>query len=307
MILRNKLLKTPIHFPVRHLAAAGLVLPLSVLAIPALADVKSGVDAWTRGDFPSAIREWQGPAEKGDADAQFNLAQAYKLGRGVPQDLTRAEVLFAKAAAQGHVQAGDNYGLLLFQRGQHAQAMPYIKAASDRGDPRAQYLLGIAHFNGDSVPKDWVRAYALASLSQQAGLPQAKAALAQMDRFIPLDQRQRGIALASELGTQAETNRAQTATAMDLGSATPAVAAAPRPAATAPMPASTPPRASPPLASAAPARPSMGLPQVYTPPRAPSPAYTPPPAYSPAPAYTPAPAYQPAPPPAYAPPRPMTS
>ena len=59
-------------------AGAGLAL-----AAPALAGVKEGVDAWTRGDFAGAIREWQGPAAAGDADAQFNLAQAYKLGRGV--------------------------------------------------------------------------------------------------------------------------------------------------------------------------------------------------------------------------------
>jgi TPR repeat protein len=56
-------------------------------------------------------------SDKGDADAQFKSGAAYKLGRGVPQDLTRAEMLYAKAASQGHLQAGDNYGLLLFQRG----------------------------------------------------------------------------------------------------------------------------------------------------------------------------------------------
>ena len=63
--------------------------------------------------------------------------------------------------------------MLLFQRGERAKALPYVSAASDRGDPRAQYLLGIANFNGDNVPKDWVRAYALVTLAQQQGLPQA--------------------------------------------------------------------------------------------------------------------------------------
>lgn len=203
------------------LLLAGIGLSLSMGGSPAWADVKAGVDAWTRGDFTTAVKEWQGPAVRGDADAQFNLAQAYKLGRGVPQDLVKAEALFAQAAARGHLQAADNYGLLLFQRGERAKALPFIKAAAERGDPRAQYLLGIAHFNGDIVPKDWVRAYALVSLAQQAGLDQAKPALTQMDGFIPLDQRQQAVALSSELAMQAEAARARQMAAADLGTTIP--------------------------------------------------------------------------------------
>ncbi len=213
------------------------VLRISLLAAaafcasgPVLADVKAGVDAWTQGNYTQAVAEWKGLAERGDADAQFDLGQAYKLGRGVPADLAKAEELFAKAAAQGHLQAADNYGLLLFQRGERARAMPYIKAAADRGDPRSQYLLGVAHFNGDNVDKDWVRAYALVSLAQQAGLPQAKAALAQMNQYIPLAQRQQSVALASELAGAAQAARERQLVAADLATTLPparAPAAAP--------------------------------------------------------------------------------
>ena len=192
-------------------------IALAAAAAPALADVKAGVDAWSRADYDAAVQQWRDAAAKGDADAQFNLAQAYKLGRGVPADLAKAEELYARAAAQGHLQASDNYGLLLFQRGAHAQALPYISRAAERGDARAQYLLGIAHFNGDNVPKDWIRAYALVSLARQSGLAQATPALTQMDQYIPLDQRQKGVSLASQLAAQAEANRARQATAFDLG------------------------------------------------------------------------------------------
>jgi len=191
------------------------------IAPAAFADVKAGVDAWARGDYPAAITQWQGPASHGDADAQFNLGQAYKLGRGVKQDLVRAEELFGKAAEQGHLQASDNYGLLLFQRGDRARALPFIRAAADRGDPRAQYLLGVAHFNGDGVTKDWVRAYALTSLAQQAGLPQATAALAQMDQHIPLGLRQQSVSLASQLAADATATRARQLAAIDLGAQAP--------------------------------------------------------------------------------------
>jgi cell division septation protein DedD len=201
-----------------------LIAAAAVLPAPALADVKAGVDAWAKGDYATAVREWQGPADKGDADAQFNLGQAYKLGRGVKTDLRKAEELFGRAAEKNHLQASDMYGLLLFQRGERAKALPYVRAAADRGEPRAQYLLGVAHFNGDTVPKDWVRAYALASLAQQAGIEQAKSALAQMDQYIPLDQRQQGVALARELASQADATRARQMAAVDLGSVVPVAA-----------------------------------------------------------------------------------
>lgn len=202
-------------------------LGLLIAAHPLQADVKVGVDAWTRGDFPSAVREWQGLADAGDADAQFNLAQAYRFGRGVKQDLAKAEELYGSAANKGHVQASDNYGLLVFQRGEYARALPFVRAAADRGDPRAQYLLGIAHFNGDIVPKDWVRAYALESLARQAGLPQATAALQQMDQAIPLEQRQQAASLASQLAEDAIATRARQLAAVDLGAQAPASATSP--------------------------------------------------------------------------------
>lgn len=213
---------------IRSLLGTSLLAAAALAAAgPAAADVKAGVDAWSRGDYARAVTEWKGPAERGDPDAQFNLAQAYKLGRGVPVDLARAEELFGKAAGRGHLQAADNYGLLLFQRGEHARAMPYVKAAAGRGDPRSQYLLGIAHFNGDNVEKDWVRAYALVSLAQQSGLPQAAAALAQMDKYIPLDQRQQSVALASELAGAAQQARESQLAAFDLGATVPSAHSAP--------------------------------------------------------------------------------
>lgn len=197
---------------------AGLALLVAFAgAAPALADVKAGAEAWARGDYVGAVRQWVNPAAQGDADAEFNLAQAYKLGRGVDRDLARAEQLFGKAAAKGHVPAADNYGLLMFDRGQRADAMPYVRAAADRGDPRAQYLMGIAHFNGDLAPKDWIRAYALTTLAQSANLPQAAPALAQMDQYIPLAQRQAAASLAAQLGQKADATRSAQLAATDLG------------------------------------------------------------------------------------------
>ena len=61
--------------PFRPAVMAALAL---VFAVPGHADVKDGVDAWSRGDYAAAVRQWQGPANAGDADAQFNLALALR-------------------------------------------------------------------------------------------------------------------------------------------------------------------------------------------------------------------------------------
>jgi cell division septation protein DedD len=217
-----------------HKAATGLgAVVLALVAAPAVADVKAGVDAWSAGDFSRAVVEWQGPAAAGDPDALFNLAQAYRLGRGVETDNVRARKLYEQAASLGHVKAADNYGLLLFQEGEQEKAMPLIKAAAERGDPRAQYVLGLSHFNADYAPRDWVRAYALMTLANGAGLPQARDALAQMDKYIPQGQRSQAQSLARQIEAGAKAQRSAELAAADLGprpaAATPVVAAVTQP------------------------------------------------------------------------------
>jgi len=177
----------------------GLVLAGAMLSTAAGADVKAGVDAWARGDWASAVREWQQPAAAGDADAQFNLGQAYKLGRGVPMDMAQAERWYALAAQQGHVQAENNYGLILFQNGKRADAVKWLEKSAQRGEARSQFVLGTMLFNGDAVPKDWRRAYALMTRASSAGLPQAASTLAEMDRYVPLPDRQAALVMARDL------------------------------------------------------------------------------------------------------------
>ncbi|KUR72749.1 hypothetical protein AQZ52_05855 [Novosphingobium fuchskuhlense] len=181
------------------------------------AAVRAGVDAWTAGNYEAAVKAWQGPAAKGDADALFNLGQAYKLGRGVTKDLVKAEAYYGKAARLGHISAADNYGILLFQTNRQTAALPWLQSAAERGEPRAMYVLGVAHYNGDFAPKDWVRAYALITRAAATGLPQATASLATMNQTIPLGQRQMGVSLASELDQKAAEARGREFAAADLG------------------------------------------------------------------------------------------
>lgn len=259
----------------KKLLSAILASLVMTTAAPALADVKDGVDAWGRGDYSAAVKEWRGPAASGDADAQFNLAQAYKLGRGVEQNLGEAEKWYQKAAKQGHLQASDNYGLILFQNNRRTEALPYLQASADRGEPRAQYVLGTGHFNGDFVPKDYVRAYALMTRASASGLPQATSNIAQMDKYIPIEDRRRAIALAGEMEQQEQRVRTT-----QIGGLRPAQPSGPIQTAQLPpsqvgAPYATAPDIAPPAPAPAPVRPPVTPPPVTPPPVTPPPVVAP--------------------------------
>jgi cell division septation protein DedD len=164
-------------------------------ALPAHAGgLEDGVKKWRAGDYAGAVAEWKTPAAAGNRDAQFNLGQAYKLGRGVPADPQKAIEYYRKAAAQGHPAAEANLGWVLFQTGKRDEALPLLQRAAGRGDAHSQYLLGVAYFNGDVVPRDWPRAYRLMSAAAGSGLPQARDALNAMEARMPLADRQRALA-----------------------------------------------------------------------------------------------------------------
>lgn len=158
--------------------------------------VKAGVEAWQRSDYAAAVAIWKPLAEKGDADAAFNLGQAYRFGRGVPMSLADAQTWFETAARKGHVDAQTTLGLLLFQNGNQTGGLRWLKMAAEKGEPRAMLVYGTALFNGDGVQQNPVLGYAYVSRAAAQGLPPAKETLAQLDRILPLEDRRRGVALA---------------------------------------------------------------------------------------------------------------
>jgi cell division septation protein DedD len=144
---------------------------------------------------------WRPLANKGDADAAFNLGQAYRLGKGVPLDLAQAQGWLERAARKGHVDAQSTLGLLLFQNGNQVSAMRWLKGAAAAGEPRALLMVGTAFYNGDGVPADPVMGYAYVSRAAAQGLAPAQATLADMDAAMPLEQRQKGVELARQMAS----------------------------------------------------------------------------------------------------------
>ena len=185
-------------------AALGLAGIFMAMTSPAWGDVKAGVDAWSRGEYRKAVEEWRPAAIAGDADAQFNLGQAYKLGRGVPVDMAMAESWYRKSALQGQIQAEANYGLILFQNNKRSDALPWLEKSVARGEPRSQLVLGTMLYNGDGVARDWPRAYALLVRAAAQNQPRASEVQAQMDQYIPIADRQKGLALARQYEAEAQ-------------------------------------------------------------------------------------------------------
>ena len=161
--------------------------------------VKAGVEAWQRGDHAAAAAIWRNLAEKGDADAAFNLGQAYRLGRGVPADPAQAKRWFEMAANKGHLDAQVSLGLLLFDSGDRPVAMSWLRKAAERGEPRALLVVGTALFNGDGLKQDPILGYAYVSRAAAQGLGPAKTTLAEMDKVMTLAERQKGVAMALQM------------------------------------------------------------------------------------------------------------
>jgi TPR repeat protein len=124
----------------RNLTAT-LCLTLAVLlgsaGMSVSQDFQKGFDAYNRGDYATALREWTLAAEQGHAFAQYNLGLMYDNGRGVLQDFKTAVKWYTLAAEQGNADA--------------------------------QYSLGLMYANGDGVLQDYVYAQMWWNIAASSG------------------------------------------------------------------------------------------------------------------------------------------
>lgn len=191
----------------KYLVAAAL---FAAIAAPVSAQsVKAGIEAWQRSDYPAAVAIWRPLAEAGDADAQFNLGQAYRLGRGVPINLSAAKTWFERAARSGHLDAETTLGLLLFQNGEQAQGLKWRKQAADKDEPRALLVYGTALYNGDGLTQDRVLGYSYVLRAATLGLAPARETLGQLDQLMPAADRQKALAMAQAKPAPTPTPKAE--------------------------------------------------------------------------------------------------
>ncbi len=141
-----------------RLAVAFFVL-FSGFAAPANADsYQAGLEAYKRGDYAAAHREWLPLAQQGDADAQNGLGVMYASGEGVPEDDRETVKLIRRAAEQGNATAQNILGWM-YSGGRGVpeddrEAVKWFRRAAEQGDARAQFSLGLMYDNGEGVPED---------------------------------------------------------------------------------------------------------------------------------------------------------
>ena len=114
-----------------------ICLALGSFGIGWSGDFQKGVEAYNKGDFATALKEWTPLAEHGNVKAQYNLGLMYDMGKGVLQDYKEAVRWYQIAAEQGYSSAQHNLGLLYFN-GQgvpqdHQIAVEWITLSADQG------------------------------------------------------------------------------------------------------------------------------------------------------------------------------
>jgi TPR repeat protein len=128
------------------------------------AELHSGIAAYQDGDYNAALELLEGPAGRGNVEAQRILGIMYLLGKGTATD--------------------------------PATAGRWIRGAAYLGDAQAQELLSFMHNQGVGVPQDYVMAYVWLKLAiiqnHEPDREQARqAAVARLMTLIPKQDRTR--------------------------------------------------------------------------------------------------------------------
>ena len=159
-----------------------LALLLAASAAHALSDseketlMTAAVEAYEQKDYATALEKWQTLAEKGDAEAQSNLAVLYYEGKGVAQDYGKALEWLEKAATQGDARTQTNLGLLYAQGHgvpqDYGKAREWYEKAALQGNAVAQYNLGDLYYTGLGVPQDYGKAREWTEKPPSKAMPQ---------------------------------------------------------------------------------------------------------------------------------------
>ena len=129
-------------------------------------NLKSGIEAYYRGNYFEAYSFLYPLAESGIARAQVRIATMLLRGRGVDPSKDLARDWFLKAlspvqlaAARGDAWAQSDYGdyftdgIVIAQ--DFRQAVIWYRRSAEQGYSPAQSNLGLMHMHGSGVPPDW--------------------------------------------------------------------------------------------------------------------------------------------------------
>jgi TPR repeat protein len=126
-------------------------------ANPAFATLEKGLAALEKQDFETARAELEGPAEQGDALAQFHMGAMYHGGFGGDRSEKKALRYYQSSAEKGNMDAQFQLGYF-YQKGKAwleqnpDNAVAWYNKAAQQGSVAAQYNLAMMYATGEAVP-----------------------------------------------------------------------------------------------------------------------------------------------------------
>ena len=130
---------------------------VSMLALALLLLEGEGTEA----DPQRAVRMLLEAAEEGFTEAMFHLGEAHRIGRGISQNLTNAEIWLRRSCARHYVPAFLPLACLLSEQlapPDHNSALQVLRQGAELGDARSQYALAEHYALGRGVMEDAAQA-----------------------------------------------------------------------------------------------------------------------------------------------------
>ena len=157
------------HYPPILATLLSLLIPMKSWG----GDLGKGVNAYSNGDYATALKEWTPLAEQGNADAQYLLGLLYQGGIGVPQDDKTASKWFTLSAEQGNAHAQTEIGKM-YNNGtgvpqDYKTALKWFILGSEQGNTMAQINLGSMYEYGMAIHQDYVKAHMWYNIGASSG------------------------------------------------------------------------------------------------------------------------------------------
>lgn len=135
-------------------------------------------------DYGRAVFWFTKSAEKGMANAHYNLGVMYQQGLGVPQDAAAALGWYEHAAQLGHPEAMYNLGIANIEgigaERNISRGVAFFKQAANAGVSQAAYNLGVLYESNFIGPADLTKAAEWYQTAANEGHAEAKKSLARL-------------------------------------------------------------------------------------------------------------------------------
>lgn len=124
-------------------------------------------------DYAQAMAFFEKAAKQGLAPAQFRLASIYEKGLGTSKNPKTAAFWYQRAAESGNVHAMHNLGVLLAEglegRPDYAKAAFWFSQAAAYGEGDSQFNLAVLLDRGLGLPRDPAKSYAWFAIAATLG------------------------------------------------------------------------------------------------------------------------------------------